>query len=109
LDHAPLLEFIYHLRNGIAHGNQFTFTLVNKKTNKKHTPGLDRLKNHKAHNRDAQVKTAEFRIDGALEGRTVLFDFMGPGDVLDLLQSVGIYLTRIRERDAAGQLDRLLS
>jgi hypothetical protein len=96
LDHAPLLELIYHLRNGIGHGNKFTFTIENKKTKKKTTPGVNRLNQHQAHNERAQVKTAKFRIEESLEGQPVLFDFMGPGDVLDLLQSVEIYLTRVR-------------
>jgi hypothetical protein len=34
LDHAPVLELVYHLRNGIAHGNRFDFT----------TRGLERLR-----------------------------------------------------------------
>jgi hypothetical protein len=38
----------------------------------------------------------------------MLFEFMGPADVLDLLQSVEVYLTRIRERHAAGELSGLL-
>lgn len=102
LDHAPVLELTRHLRNGIAHGNKFTFKQGTK------TPGLDQLRKHPAHNKQAKIKGAEFEIDGTLEGCPVLFDFMGPGDVLDLLQSVEVYLTRIRERHAAGELDGLL-
>lgn len=102
LDHSPLLELIRHLRNGIGHGNKFTFKQGNR------TPGLDQLQKFPAHNKKAEVKSAEFQIDGSLEGHLVLFDFIGPGDVLDLLQSVEIYLTRIRERYAAGELDGLL-
>ena len=33
---------------------------------------------------------------------------MGPGDGLDLLQSIGIYLTRIRERKDTGELSNRL-
>ncbi len=101
LNHAPILELIYHLRNGIAHGNVFHFD----------KNGLERLKKTPAHNRSAGVKSstgAEFNIVADLHGKPVLFDFMGPGDVLDLLQSVEIYLTRIRERHAAGELSELL-
>jgi hypothetical protein len=101
LDHAPILEMVYHLRNGIAHGNVFHFD--------KH--GLDRLQKHPAHNKMAGVMSstkAEFEIVASLHGKPVLFDFMGPGDVLDLLQSVEVYLTRIRERHAAGELSGLL-
>jgi len=102
LDHSPLLELVRHLRNGIGHGNKFTFIQGKK------TPGLDQLKKFPAHNKQAKIRGAEFQIDGSLEGHQVLFDFMGPGDVLDLLQSVEVYLTRIRERHAAGELDGLL-
>ena len=88
LDHAPVLELLYHLRNGIAHGNKFN---IDK-------GGLKRLKNYPAHNKMAKVKIAEFEISESLNGKPVLFDFMGPGDVLDLLQSIEIYLTWICPR-----------
>ena len=54
------------------------------------------------------MKTAEFQIEASLQGQPVLFDFMGPGDGLDLLQSIGIYLTRIRERKDTGELSNRL-
>ena len=41
-DHAPILEMVYHLRNGIAHGNQFNID----------DRGRRRLRKHAAHNRD---------------------------------------------------------
>ena len=100
-DHAPVLELLYHLRNGIAHGNVFHFT----------RSGLERLNKYPAHNRMAGVRSAtksDFEIVAGLQGQTVLFEYMGPGDVLDLLQSVEVYLTRIRERHAAGELSGLL-
>jgi hypothetical protein len=34
------------------------------------------------------------KIYALLENEPVLFDFMGPGDILDLLMSVGIYQIR---------------
>jgi hypothetical protein len=102
LDHSPLLELIRHLRNGIGHGNKFTFKQGNR------TPGLDQLRKYPAHNKQAEIKSTEFNIDGSLEEHPVLFDFMSPGDVLDLLQSLEIYFTRIRERHAAGELSGLL-
>ena len=91
-DHAPELELVYHLRNGIAHGNTFTFT----------AGGLDRLQRHPANNHLAWVRgdpKTEFEITTALSDRSVLFEFMGPGDVLDLLMSVGIYLIRMGNGD----------
>jgi hypothetical protein len=102
LNHAPLLELIYHLRNGVAHGNTLTFAV------RQDTPGLRRLKKYPAHNKQARVKTAEFDIEASLEGKPVLFDFMGAGDVLDLLMSVEIYLTRIRELKPP-ELEQLLA
>jgi hypothetical protein len=97
LNHAPLLELVRHLRNGAAHGNAF---------NIQHPHHLIK---YRAHNRDAQIKTTVFEITAQLNGQIVLFDFMGPADVLDVLASVEIYLTRIRERLAAKQLDSILS
>lgn len=89
-DHRPELEMVYHLRNGIAHGNQFHFL----------QQGLDRLVDHPAHNRTASVRVpnAEFEITPDLAGKQVLFGFMGPGDVLDLLQSIGYHLMYLRGR-----------
>ena len=87
-DRSPLLELVYHLRNGIAHGNRFNFT----------GSGLSRLKKHPAHNRDASSKTTVFEIVPAINGQEVLFTFMGAGDVLDLLSSVRAHLTDLTRR-----------
>ena len=47
------------------------------------------LKLWPAHTRDAACRfSAPFEITPELEGTGVLFDFMGPGDILDLLISV---------------------
>jgi hypothetical protein len=93
LTRVPLLELVRHLRNGIAHGNAFNIKYPKQ------------LANFPAHNRDARVKTAAFEITPQLHGTQVLFDFIGAADVLDVLMSVEIYLTRIRERHAANELD----
>ncbi len=83
-DHAPELELVYHLRNGVAHGNRFDIRRP------------DKLKKYPAHNRDAAFHTNTiFEITPALDGQPVLFDFMGAGDVLDLLCSVGLHLDRV--------------
>jgi hypothetical protein len=85
-DHAPILELVYHLRNGIAHGNRFTITDSGKK----------RLAKYEAHNRYAVVKSPKgtvYEITPNLKG-PVLFDFIGAADVIDLLQSVEVNLTR---------------
>jgi hypothetical protein len=82
-DHAPELELVYHLRNGVAHGNRFKFN----------DRGRKRLAKHPAHNREKS-----FEITTTLEGQTVLFDFIQAGDVLDLLFSVADHLDEIRRR-----------
>jgi hypothetical protein len=87
-DHAPALELVYHLRNGIAHGNCFNFT----------PNGLDRLKKYPAHNRDAWFRKMIFEIAPALNGQAILFEFMGAGDVLDLLSSVRAHLSDLTRR-----------
>jgi hypothetical protein len=92
-DHAPELELLYHLRNGVAHGNVFKFT----------APGRKRLAQYPAHNRLASIRgynnDTEFEITPNLQGQPILFDFMGPGDVLDLLMSVSLYLIRLGNGD----------
>lgn len=85
-DHAPILELVYHLRNGVAHGNRFNID----------HRGQARLAKHEAHNRDAPVTSPAgtvFEITSNLSG-PVLFDYMGAADVIDLLQSVELYLSR---------------
>jgi hypothetical protein len=86
-DHAPELELVYHLRNGIAHGNTFRLT----------RRGIARLRQYPSHNLRAEIRgdlKSEFTITPDLTGE-VLFTFMGPGDVLDLIMSVGQYLIRM--------------
>jgi hypothetical protein len=85
-DHAPTLELVYHLRNGIAHGNRFN---INEK-------GRKRLAKYQAHNCHAAVNSpsgTRFEVHPQLKG-SILFDFMGAADVIDLLQSVEIHLAR---------------
>jgi hypothetical protein len=85
-DRAPVLELVYHLRNAVAHGNRFNIT----------DKGRERLEQHQAHNRSAPVKSpidTVFEITPYLSG-PLLFDFMGAADVIDLLQSVEVYLSK---------------
>lgn len=84
-DRAPILEMVRHLRNAVGHGNRFSF----------HEPAA--LLQWPAHTRDAASRSptgAAFEITAGLQGTCVLFDFMGPGDVLDVLVSVGTHLLR---------------
>jgi hypothetical protein len=85
-DRAPILELVYHLRNGVAHGNRFN---IDKK-------GKVRLAQYPAHNRSAVVRSPAgvvYEITPSLSG-PLLFDFMGAADVIDLLQSVEIHLSK---------------
>jgi hypothetical protein len=86
-DRAPELELIYHLRNGVAHGNTFQ---LDKKS-------IDRLHKYPAHNKNTPFRTAttKFEIVEGLRGQRVLFDFMGHADTLDVLSAVGVYLWRM--------------
>lgn len=85
-DRAPEFELVRHLRNGIAHGNTFR---------------IDSVKNlieFPAHNIFAAVRSdthADFIVDESIQGLPVLFDFMGEGDILDLLLSVGLRLIQL--------------
>ncbi|MBK7393287.1 MAG: hypothetical protein IPI64_08290 [Chloracidobacterium sp.] len=91
LDHAPILEMIYHLRNGVAHGNKFRFK----------ASGIKRLEKFPAHNRDSYIKGADtkiFEISTALEGQPVLFDFMKAGDVAEHLLAVGFHAGQLMNR-----------
>jgi hypothetical protein len=88
---APELELLRHLRNGVAHGN--TFRIDNLKD----------LEKFPAHNRLAWIRgdnKTEFEITPNLQNQPVLFDFMGPGDILDLLISASNYLERMGNGDA---------
>jgi hypothetical protein len=74
-DQGPELELIYHLRNGVAHGNVFNIT----------KSGLKRLAIHPAYNRVLDGRGEVFHITPGLSGQPVLFDFMAAADVVDLL------------------------
>lgn len=90
-DRAPVLEMVRHLRNGVAHGNRFTIR----------NPA--ELATWPAHTRHAVCRGDEvFEITPALAGSPVLFEFMGLGDVLDLLISVGTHLRRLDGFDTLG-------
>jgi hypothetical protein len=94
-DRAPELELIYHLRNGVAHGN--TFQIKESKT-------IARLHKYPAHNKMTPFRTAtmKFAIVEGLHRQPVLFDFMGPADTLDVLSAVGVYLCADGKRGAAS-------
>lgn len=88
----PLLEMIYHLRNGIAHGNKFTFT----------PKCVARLKDHPANTFSidgSRSPDTDFNIDVSLSGTGVLFDYLGPGDVIAILQHASVYMFKLSNGD----------
>ena len=86
LDHAPQLEMLRHLKNGVAHGNKFTFTVNGD------ARGHRRLAKYRAHNHLARVSTRQLEVLGSLEAQTVLFGFVQPTDVIELHKSIETYL-----------------
>lgn len=94
-DRAPLLEMVRHLRNGVAHGNRFNLR------------DQRRLAQYPAHNRDAKIGTLSghtFEIVSAMNGQPVMFDFMKPGDFVDLLYSVEVHLFALATSPDAPQV-----
>jgi hypothetical protein len=77
-DHAPELELVFHLRNGVAHGNRFDVR--------------GRELRWRAH------LYGKFEITPELHGRTVLFDFMDPGDVFQVFAAVRQHLRGMQTR-----------
>lgn len=84
-DRAPCLELIYHLRNGVGHGNHFVFD----------GKALKRMQQYPAHNRDSIRGEHVHEITEALKGTEVLGTFMNTIDVQDCLQSAARHLERV--------------
>jgi hypothetical protein len=73
-DRTPELEFFRHIRNALGHGNAFNFL------------------------RNEPARLAEFNqrvLSRALNGQKVFFDYMGPGDALDLLDHLEAHLRKL--------------
>jgi len=74
----PEAELVRHLRNGIAHGNEFSMRgdVID--------PNTGRLK-RPAHNRRyaTVLNMREYEVDTHLNGSKVLFDYGGPAIILD--------------------------
>jgi len=91
LDRAPELELIRHLRNGVAHGNRFDIR----------NPG--RLKQHPAHTFWMHGLNANepefFEIKPELNGKPVLFDFIGPLSLARVFVGVSFYLLRMAHHE----------
>ena len=104
-DKGPDLQVVRHLRNGIAHGNRFYFRNGEPRRPARFTGPQQRLMS------DGVTSTPvgdaiTFEITPGLHGQEVLFNFMGAGDVCDLLQFVGVRLTRMGNGDPPIELFR---
>jgi hypothetical protein len=99
-DRGPDLEFVRHLRNGVAHGNRFNIHDGSLARPARFVSASDGLFPD-----DSRAKGGtSFEISPADHGQVVLFDFIGPGDVLDLLQHVSWRLTRLGNGDDPADL-----
>jgi hypothetical protein len=102
-DRGPDLELLRHLRNGLAHGNRFNLRR-GEPVRPAHFTGPDqRILPNRAGVTAAGAPTF-FEVTHALDGQSVLFDFMGAGDVHDLLMFVGWRLRRIANGDPPEDL-----
>jgi hypothetical protein len=89
-NHEPEAEIVRHLRNGIAHGNRFTFS------SKVTDTGTGRLK-HPANifRYSDRQKMPMHEIDTHLEGSEVLWTWGGPDAVVDCLTVLGVHLWNV--------------
>jgi hypothetical protein len=84
-DRAPVLEFIRYLRNGIAHGNEFEIR----------NPAA--LRQYPAHVDAAQniYKEDRFEIHPTLQGKRVLFEYIGALSLSRVFVEVSFHLMRM--------------
>ena len=98
-DQGPALQFVRHLRNGVAHGNKFDIRTHG--SNKPPPPAYFTGPRHDFNLFGVFTSPSEvertFVITPALNGTKVLFDYVGPGDVLDLLLYVTYYLDNLAD------------
>jgi hypothetical protein len=88
--HEPEAELIRHLRNGIAHGNRFSFhpTVIDKNSGKlKHPANIFRYATR-------QVMPMH-EVDTHLQGTEVLFRWGGPDAIIDCLTVLGVHLWHV--------------
>jgi hypothetical protein len=88
--HVPEAEMIRHLRNGIAHGNRFSFhpSLIDKRTGKLRYPAnvfrYAALQNMPRH-----------EIDVGLQDTDVLWTWGGPDAIIDCVTVLGVHLWNV--------------
>ena len=102
-DRAPELEFVRHLRNGVAHGNRFDI---------RHPDALLRRPAHTFWMHGLNALHPEFfEITAQLNGEPVLFDFIGPLSLARVFVGVSFYLLRMAHHEplrAGIPQDRLM-
>jgi hypothetical protein len=92
VDHGPDLEFVRHLRNGVAHGNRFTFRHDEpRRPASFRGPGAPTTRYGKV------GEASFFEITPDLEGSPVLFDYIGAGDVIDLFDFIAWRLVNLAD------------
>lgn len=100
VDKRPDLELLRHLRNGIAHGNRFRLRRGEPLRPAYFTGPVGLFP-------DGVTTTAsrmKFEISLAVDGQPVLFDFMGAGDICDLLMFISWRLIRLGNGDPLNDL-----
>jgi hypothetical protein len=95
-DKAPDLELLRHLRNGVAHGNRF-YLKNSEPRRPAHFRGADQTSLNGSTTPAGSGRF--FQVTANCHGAAVLFDFMGPGDVVDLLMFIAVRLIRIGNGD----------
>lgn len=88
--HEPEAEIVRHLRNGVAHGNRFTFhpNVLDKGSGKlKHPANIFRY--------SALQGMPRHEVDSHLQDSEVLWSWGGPDAVVDCLTVLGVHLWNI--------------
>jgi hypothetical protein len=86
--HMPEAEIIRHLRNGVAHGNKFSFE---HRVKDAMTGRLKHPANTARYPTQAIVRDVETNLDGT----EVLFAWGGPLVVVDCLRVLGVHLSNV--------------
>lgn len=94
-DEGPDLMLVYHLRNGVAHGNRFDIRSNRRATLPAHFTGPDRRIKADRATVTPHGQRVTFEVDASMNGHPVLFDFMGPGDITSLLHFIGFRLAAL--------------
>jgi hypothetical protein len=85
--HIPEAEIIRHLRNGVGHGNRFSFhsNVIEQSTGKlKYPANIFRYA--------ARQRMPRHEVDTNLDATEVLFVWGGPEAIIDCLTVLGIHL-----------------